>query len=80
MPHKSKRAGNAHPAAIGLQLFLRNVPTEKKSDAMRELKRTTGMKGIAVLEHLGNRAKHGMPKPPTQDEIEAENRMAKLNI
>ena len=68
---KSKRAGNAHPAAIGLQHFLRSVPNDKKEDAMRELKKTTGMKGIAVLEHLGNRAKYGMPKPPTQEEIEA---------
>lgn len=79
--YKPRSAGSAHPAALGLQHIMRTVPADKRSNAMKELKRTTGMGKASMLEHIGNRIRHGFePKPPTQDEIDAQNRLSKLSV
>ena len=73
----TKKAGSSHPAALGLQHFLRSVPADKKHDAFKELKRTTGMSKLAMLEHLGNRIKQSKkePRPPSEEEIQAQQRL-----
>jgi hypothetical protein len=78
---KSRSAGAPHPAAIGLQHYMRNTPDGKSSEVMRELARTTGMNRFQILSHIGSRVMSGQkPKGPTQDEIEAEQRLAKLSM
>jgi hypothetical protein len=81
MKKKTRNAGSPHPAALGLQHLMRTVPADKRHEAMKELKRTTGMSKVNMLEHIGNRVRHGFePKPPTEEEIEAQNRLAKLHM
>lgn len=81
MVKKSRNASPAHPAMLGLQHFLRSVPEEKRSQATRELKRTSGMNALHMYSHIGSRVAQGAnPKPPSQDEIEAQNRLAKLHV
>jgi hypothetical protein len=81
MKKKTRNAGSAHPAVVGLQHIMRTVPADKRNDAMKELKRTTGMSKVNMLEHIGNRVRHGFEaKPPTQEEIDTQNRLAKLHM
>jgi hypothetical protein len=76
---KHKKTPNFHPAMIGLQHVMRTVPADKRGDAVREMKRTTGMSKVAMMEHIGKRVLHGFEaKPPTQEEIDAQHRLAKL--
>lgn len=78
---KPQSAGSAHPAVLGLQHIMRTVPVEKRTDTMKELRRTTGMSKVNMLEHIGNRIRHGFEqKPPTQDEIDAQHRLGKLSM
>jgi len=71
------KAGSSHPATLGLQHFLRTVPADKKHEAFKELKRTTGMSKLAMLEHIGSRIKENKkaPRPPTEEEIQAKQRL-----
>mgnify|MGYP003658119551 CR=1 FL=1 len=82
MRRPANKPGSAHPAAVGLQHFLRSVPENKKSDALRELKRTSGMSKLAMLEHLGNRIKQSgkEPRPPSKEEIQAQERLNLLSM
>lgn len=81
MKHKTKSAGKPHPAAVGLQHVMRTIPADKRSDAMRELKRTSGMGKASMLEHIGNRLLHGFAdKGPSQEELDAQHRLAKLKL
>ena len=78
---KTRTAGVAHPAMIGLQHVFRTMPADKRADGIRELKRTTGMSKVSMYEHIGNRVNHGFEaKPPSQDELDAQNRLGKLGI
>lgn len=59
--------------------MMRFIPDNKKTEAFSELKRTTGMTKVQMMEHIGNRILHGMPpKAPKPEEIQAQQRLSIL--
>ncbi len=79
MRHKSNKAGSFHPASVGLEHMMRYIPENKKTETFSELKRTTGMTKVQMMEHIGNRILHGMPpKEPKPEDIQAQQRLSLL--
>ena len=77
----TRRTGTPHSAALGLQHIMRTIPADKKHEALKELKRTTGMSKLDMLEHIGSRLKESKkpPRPPTEEELQAKQRLNLLN-